>query len=200
MKNSTGEYAGWKGADETRDRFIDDLTDTMHKGINKVVIRSLVLPDYQDFDTRYRLTETIGGPYPLTQAATLLMVLQWLTEKKEPTRDTFEAVIELGDSGQKAFKKFLRKNAAIEPKYRPKTDPASGEPFTPLNACDLIAGQHRRLYLASLKVRKLTPKALWPASLLKIRRRVPIHATMIERKFLKHFCETLMIAPRSITT
>jgi hypothetical protein len=192
-ENSSGDFVGWKDDEETRERFIAELIDAMNKGINKVLIRSLVLPDYEEINTRYKLTETVGGPYSLTQATALLDSLRWLREKKEPTHDTFHPIVELGDSGQKAFKRFLRKHAPVEVTYRGKIDPLTGEPFTPLNACDLIAGHHRRVYVEALKVRRLKPMTLWPKTLIEIRKKIPVHATMIETRFLKHFCETMKI-------
>jgi hypothetical protein len=196
FENSSGDFAGWKGDEDTRTQFIAELIDAMNKGINKVLIKSLVLPDYNEFNARYKLTETVGGPYSLVQATTLLESLRWLTEKKDAVRDTFRPVVERGDNGQKAFKRFLRKHGPIEVTYTGKIDPLTGEPFTPLNACDLIAGHHRRVYVEALEARRLKPITLWPKTLVEIRKKIPIHATMIEAKFLKHFCETMKIDRR----
>ena len=189
-----GEYSKWNRDETIRRAFLEDLSDVIAREVNKAFVYCLLLPDYRNVDSQYMLSEQIGGPYSLLQTVALIDVFSWAL-KRGQSKDRYGAIVELGDAGQDAFRKYFSSNESLMPTFHPKRLP-SGEPVTPLSVCDWIAYEHRLLYSRALPQRRLPPQDKWRGSLRNLRNRVPFDSKIFETPFLLEFCRKLNVPPR----
>lgn len=147
-----GDIAKWPLVDGKRDEarrraLFDDLLNAS-VGIRQAFVRAVILDEYNDFDARYKFTETVGGAYTIAQAQCLIQSQEWLSDRStEGGQHYWKAVVEQGDAGQKAFRRFCESALTYMPAFVPKLNDR-GEVITPLALADLIAYEHHHLYTA----------------------------------------------------
>lgn len=167
-------------------------------GIKMAFVRGASLDDYNAYNDQYYLTEKIGGAYTFAQAQCLLHSEGWLSARREP-QDQWGSIVEQGDAGQDAFRKFCKEQLKYMPTFTDKQN-ASGEDYTPLALADLIAYEHHNWYtkVAAAKVkgeREPGPET-WRGIMRVIRESLPINAAIIEKTLLERFCTQLNLPRR----
>jgi hypothetical protein len=177
--HAKGEFASWKGDEPRRAAFLAALVREVKRGVNKSFIHGVVLPDYRELDRQYQLTETVGGPYSLSQFGCLYVAYRWLMAKKNP-HDRAATFVERGDTGIPGFRRYLKSQHLPEPAFIPKVEPNSGKIWVPLQAADLIAYEFRRLYDRRARDGREPPLESCRGVLQAISRMLPLR-TMIYR-------------------
>jgi hypothetical protein len=191
-----GEYEKWNRDETIRKSFLQELGDIAVREVNKAYVHCLLLRDYREIDKRFMLTEEVGGPYSLLQTISLTDIFEWL-RKSRPARDRFGAIVELGDAGQDAFRKYFGSLAGFMPTFQPKRELKSGEPVTPLSVADWIAYEHRLLYERALPLKKIAHPTKWRGSLKILRVGIPFDVKILETPFLVSYCQGMGIRERS---
>jgi hypothetical protein len=193
--HSTGQFAAWKGNEPRRSSFLAAMTREAKRTINKAFVTVLILPDYRDFDSRFKLTETLGGPYAVAQTGSLFRAFDWLYSAKHQ-QDQVGFFIEKGDAGQGAFRSFLQREKAIEPIFASRVN-AAGEVITPFQVADFIAYEYRYAYARFLlERRRIVPRA----SMSYLRRMLPLDVSMADHQFLQRFCTERLVPARKEET
>jgi hypothetical protein len=100
LVHSTGEFTGWDEAQ--RSALLTRLLQETKRGVNKLFVAVVILPAYRELNQRYKLTETIGGPYALAQTAGIGQAWDWLARTKHG-EDGVAFAVAAGDNGQDRF-------------------------------------------------------------------------------------------------
>jgi hypothetical protein len=188
--HSKKEFAKWKGDETRRAAFLKRLTAEAKRGMNKAFGCAVVLPDYRKLDAQFMLTERLGGPYSIAQSICIAMVTEWLIAKKRG-QDKVAYFIEDGDTGQPAFRRFI-KSQGYEPIVLPRRN-ASGEPYTPFQVADFLAYEHRLLYEQFLKAGR--PQKVRGA-FRQLRRMLAVDVGIFDEPALRAWCEAADFKPR----
>ena len=187
-----GAFSSWRGEDARRRAFLAELISTIKHGINKTYITGVVLPDYREADSRFQLTEMLGGPYSLGQAGALFRAFDWLWRTR-PSQSGIQAFIEKGDAGQGAFMQFLRRERSWLPEIVPKVDPATGLAHPAFQAADFIAYEHRLAYQKRVEM-GVAPKLR--GSFEALRESLPIDVGIADQVMIAQFIESQRVPPR----
>lgn len=97
--SSGGEFKDWKGKSELRRDFMDQLVKCIKNYTNKGFASSVVIPDYNEVNREYMLSEKIGQPYTLCAMACLGALALWARKKHINVAEMIIAV-EHGDQDQ----------------------------------------------------------------------------------------------------
>jgi hypothetical protein len=180
---SKGQYVNWAGDEARRAAFLRRLTHEAKRGINKAFVVILELAAYREADKRYRLSETVGGAYALTQAGCIGRTFEWLQERSRPS-DRAGFLVEKGDAGQGAFMAFMKRDRHIQPDIVARFDD-KGEPITPFQVADLIAYEFRRAIERRLAGGKTSPLR---SSFTGILRMLPLDHAVMGQEMIEAFC------------
>jgi hypothetical protein len=195
--HSNGEFASWKGDEPRRAAFLAELVKTTSPWIDRVFVRATIVDDYRKVNRRYRLTERMKGVYAITQAGSLGLAIDWgYRNSDRPKSDKFHAFVEQGDTGQDAFREFVKKEWDFEPTFLPKIDQTTGEPYTAFCAADLIAYEHRKLYAAALAAKTNPWLLTWRRSLQELRKNLTVDAALYDAAALTKMCVHLNLPRR----
>src|SRR5665213_2033213 len=108
--HSNGEFASWKADESRRAAFLAELVKAAGPWIDRVFVRATIVDDYRKVNQRYRLTERMRGVYAITQGGCLGQAIDWgYHSSNRPKKDKFHAFVEQGDTGQDAFREFVKK-------------------------------------------------------------------------------------------
>jgi hypothetical protein len=177
-----GEFDGW---DEARKAaLLSRLISEAKRGLHKIFVTAVVLPNYHAFNARYQLAETIGGPYALAQAACLKQAIDWLYQKKHGA-DRAGFFVAHGDNGQDRFLRFMKQEQAIVPEVA-RTTNELGETITPFQVADFIAWEYRRVYDRFLRTQE---KVRARPTMEAIRHSLPVSVSTCGEEFFEAFCE-----------
>lgn len=203
--HKSSDIAKWPLVDGARDEarrraMFRELLETARGVIRQAFVRAVVLGDYRAVDAEYQLTETVGGPYTLAQAACLLQSQTWLQKQHEqPAKHRWRAIVERGDAGQPEFRRFCEKYLVYTPDFVAKRD-ESGEDITPLSLADLLAYEHHHLYTrvayARLAGTQAPTRNEWRGLFRAARELLSVDARIIELGFLERLCGRLRISRR----
>lgn len=200
--NDDNDISKWPLVDGKRDEqrrreFLTELALVGSGAVRQAFVRAVVLDDYRVIDARFPLTEKIGGPYSLAQAACLIQSQEWFQERSQPAdKHQWRAMVEKGDAGQTEFRKFCEEYLVYMPQFEPKKNIA-GEDITPLGLADLIAYEHSHLYTRIIKTGAQIPEDKWRGILRLLRERIPTDARVVEINFLNRMCAKLNLPVRS---
>jgi hypothetical protein len=100
--SSKGEFTTWRGDSERRRRFITDLADCIKQETKRGFAASIVIPEYEEINREYILSETVGQPYTMAASACLGGLQTWIEKRKHNLSDVLVAVEE-GDDDQGEF-------------------------------------------------------------------------------------------------
>jgi hypothetical protein len=155
-----GEYADWRDQPERRQRFLETLIRLTNERVQRLYVTTLVLNDFRLVDTKFRATETFGGPYAMAAAFSILSAAEWLFEEKEGD-DGLAMFVEKGDVGQSAFMRTMDEQfdgkAAAFVHLTSKRTPA-GEDIRPLHVPDFIAYEYRSEHAVFAKTGRTKPR------------------------------------------
>ena len=187
--HSQEEYTSWLGDEPRRAAFVATLIKEIKRGVNKVFLQGVVLPDYHAANQAYPVKEIFGGPYSTAQAVCLLRAWKWLIDKKGPN-DRIRNLVEHGDVGQHDFRQFCKRFHLPEPAILPKLDETTEKRWLPFQACDLIAYEFRRVYecMASRFVPGPNWRG-WRKSLLAMQKLLPISEHLIDAAYFNDLNE-----------
>lgn len=101
--SSQGEFAKFKGKSALRKEFQTKLSDCIATNINKAIRFTLILPDYNLVNQKFRLRESAGSPYSLCAFMCLQEAVQWARRKK--AEKNFICYFEDGDKDKGEFKR-----------------------------------------------------------------------------------------------
>jgi len=149
--HSVGAFDGWKGKEEWRQTFIQQLHAVITKHRDHAVCVGVKAEDFVAINNEYELAETFGeghpsaGSYAVAARYCLGFASRWIKENRPGT--AFAHIFEAGDTGQAAFR------AAMQPTFignavtiMPKKDPDTGQWVRPLEVADLVAGVCREWF------------------------------------------------------
>lgn len=97
--SSAGEFRNWRGQSERRRKFVAALAQCTKRNSNKGFASTLVIPDYNDVNRKYMLSERVGQPYTLCAHACLGGLARWAAGKRLDFREVLIAM-ESGDQDQ----------------------------------------------------------------------------------------------------
>jgi len=196
-----GDNRNWPLKDGKRDEesltaFLFELVQVGASFVRQGFVRGVVLDDYKAVDDRYPLTEKIGGPYTMAQAACLIQSQEWFIQHNKPaTQHKWGALVEKGDAGQKEFRKFCKENLKYVPAFEPKKN-KQREDVTPFGLADLIAYEHHGLYKRMIQAQAHIPQQNWSPILRAIRDNIFLDARIVETGFLNRFVTGLKLPLR----
>jgi hypothetical protein len=194
--NTHWPLRGGKRDEERLTAFLLELVMVGASFVRQGFVRAVALDDYRAMDTRYPLTETIGGPYTMAQAACLIQSQEWFIQRNKPANQhQWGARVEKGDQGQHEFRKFCEKYLVYMPTFEPKKNKA-GEDITPYGLADLIAYEHFVLYKQWIKAQAQIPRQNWTPVLRAIRENIFLDARIVETGFLNKFVTGLKLPLR----
>lgn len=181
LVHSTGEFEGWDDAPQAA--LLTRLLQEAKLGVNKIFVVAVLLPAYREFDQRYQLTETIGGPYALAQTAAIGQTWDWLHRERHG-QDGIAFAVAQGDNGQPKFLAMAKQEGmtvVVSP-----TRNAAGEAITPFQIADFIAWEYRRDYHGRLtKLHHIPPRPTMEA----VRRTLPVKVNVCGEEFIAAYCE-----------
>jgi|ERR1700686_703683 len=139
---SKREFARWKGDESRREGFLRRLIQILRKFTRRSFSSAVIIDDYEEVNKKYRLIETLGPPYALCGVTCVKKVNDWRAEHGylDPVLSIFE------DGAQ--YKGKLLTNVERWDFPEPFLKPRFGtkDEYVALQAADLIAWEHRKLY------------------------------------------------------
>ena len=189
--HSTGQFTSWKNKSGKRADFLKSLIQIVRNNALCSIAVALNLETYRVFNKHYKLRECGGIPYALCAGTCVEKAFRWIRKKKKTGPIVF--VFEDGDVGKGALLKYMETRNYPPPVFRHKQPENPLDlPVTPLQAADLVAWEHQKLYIESSKEDGRDVRL----SLLELTK-MPHDWGRIEDRELKRICFRNNIPPRS---
>jgi hypothetical protein len=136
--HSKKEFSDWKGDETRRKQFLERLISIIRKNTRKSFSYAVILKAYRELNSKYCLEETIGKPYAFCSVLCLMGLEVW--KQEHGYRDPVQTIFEDGAADKKDFKQLLNKDSEVFPIFGQKRE------YTPLQAADLVAWEHLKIY------------------------------------------------------
>jgi len=190
--SSKAGWESWKGKSQQRAVFFDKLVRCVMRNTNKGFGISLQLSHYRDFNTKFQLEESSGGPYSFACQAFFAEVMKWAARNRVDYRREILFVAEDGDTGQGEMLSRARQDGF-------NVIPQSKAAIRAFDACDL-AGWKARTVVDDSLVKELhladpSAEARTAATLKQLGTFVQLNA-LIDKDTIEEVCSSLGIPER----
>ena len=134
--HSLGEFAAWKGDEETRQFFLRALISTIQLRVRHSFAQAVIVKDFERIDVDYKLSEYYS-PFSLVGYTAFRKVERWAKRYGVPLENVM-CYFEGGDQDQKSLKKVF------EQQKRPRVQFLSKSATVAFQAADLLAYEYLR--------------------------------------------------------